>query len=761
MAHRISTVAALGCAITSIAAGSSLAEPTAPNLPAALDPDHNGLYDDGERLALVQALAALSPRISQPIDPDGDGKITYAQQSAGDHPLSMLITREQLAASATQIPWGIDVFPEWITTAYFQEDAPFGEVDQHPTRGTIPSDATQAEADHRPRLAGRGQGVAFAENSGQHLDLPGQRYAHWNYRWCLLTFRIDGQSGRADQTQLLDINHGDGPNLSTPRIWYDHDAGLHVQYVGRQRDGADRRVLVGDHVIADGQTWNVLVCGTRFGQVYASLNGVELTATRPQPPRFAGDLIGNDTRSFLGDPDASSNAAWAYDALVFGLTEPTEAMVRKLTGWAAHRLDFADRLPQDHPYHDRRPVLDREDLPKRYVHDDERWTRWGQSLTAENTRGNSGGTRVEPRGFERVFYDDFRADRIDESYSGSGDLWQAPGFNTAVGIDAQLGSPHRQPDVYRHSRQRRLQQLALEQHRDRWYGSAFYSINDMGHGYTWSGPKVFRIRFQLPPLEKQDIAGQFPAFWSYDPDFLFWRTANRIEVDWLELEGHATDWLNGIPSHIHYVHLKNPYVKNQERYKSYKVYGQHMTPQVTNLPDGFNPWDGKFHTWEFVVDHDTTYANITIYDRDGNERWVELFRGPTAEIYLRPLDLQLDYALKGKQHGEPGSGKTQQMLVDWIEVLQKTDQLAELPEAFRERPTLRGSVQAGQTVTCEPHLPGIRDVRYFWFADGYPLTWGPDATLKIGPEHEGKAIRCMVKAVGALDQPEAWTDVLQ
>ena len=735
--------------------------PPAPPAPLApLDPDHNGLYDDAERVALVAALANLSPRIQAPVDLDPQARIGYAQQSQGHHPLSLLLDRDALEASATPIPWAIDLFPEWITTAYFQEDAPVGELSQHPARGTIPADAAQPDADLQPSLAAPGRGVAFAADSGQHLVLPGQRYAHWNYRWCVLTFRLDAKTGRDPQTLLLDLNRGNGPNLSSPKIWFDRKTGLHVQFVGRQRSGLDRRVLVGNHAVTDGQTWNVLVCGTRFGQAYASLNGVELTATAPQPPRFAGDLLGNDTQSFLGDPEADGNAAWAYDTLALGLTEPSEAMVRKLTGWAAHRLDFADRLPTDHPYRDRRPVLDREDLPTRYVHDDEKWTAWGRSLTAENTRGNSGGPRVEPRGFERVFFDDFRADRIEESFSGTGDLWQAPGFNTSVGIDAQLGSPHREPDVYRHSTSRKLQQLALAKHRDRWVGSAFYSINDIGHGYTWSGPKVFRIRFRLPPLEKQDIAGQFPAFWSYDPDFLFWRTANRVEVDWLELEGHATDWLNGIPSHIHYVHLKNPYVKNQERYKSYKVYGQHMTPQVTNLPDGFNPWDGKFHTWEFVVDHDTTYANITVYDRDGHERWVELFRGPTADIYLRPLDLQLDYALKGKEHGEPGSGQPQQMLVDYIEVLQKTEQLEQLPEAFSDRPTLQGTNRAGQTVTCQPNLPGIRDVRYFWFADGYPLTWGPEPTLEITPEIAGQSIRCMVKAVGALDQPEAWTQPL-
>ena len=67
------------------------------------------------------------------------------------------------------------------------------------------------------------------------------------------------------------------------------DTGLHVQYVGTNKDGLDKRVMVADNVVADGKTWNVLVCGIRYGQMFASVNGVELKTQTPQPPRFSSD----------------------------------------------------------------------------------------------------------------------------------------------------------------------------------------------------------------------------------------------------------------------------------------------------------------------------------------------------------------------------------------------------------------------------------------------------------------------------------------
>jgi len=721
-----------------------------------LDADRNGLYDDRERKALLAALQGECPELEVACDADGDGKVTVREQTEGRHPLSLRVPK-RICRSRNKIPWAIDLFPEWIMTAYFQEDVAQGVVREHPARGTIAAAATQQAEGLRPAKSGPRSGVQFAADSGQHFSVPGQRDARWNYRWCILTFRIEANSGTDDRTTLLDLNHGSGPNKSSPRIWYGKEAGLSVQYVGRNRAGLDRRVMTTKAVVADGRSWNVVVCGIRYGRMFASVNGTPLASRTRQPDRFSGDWPYRIT-TYLGER-RQGNMAWAYDALVFGLTEPSEAMVRKMTGWAAHRLGFQARLPADHPYRTARPVLDEEDFPYRYVHDDERWNAWGQSLQKAVTRVNAGGPRVEPQGFERVFYDDFRASRVQASTSGEGDLWMGPGFNTAVGCDAPLVTPGRTPNTYPHDAENNRQTLSLVRQGDRWRGSAFYSVNDLGHGYTWIGPKIFRIRCMLPAVPQEALAGGlFPAFWSYDPDYLFWRTANRIEVDWFEFDGQNGCWYNGLSSHYHYAHVKNLFAKKAGSYKRYKVYSGELTEQKSKIPGGLYFWDGRFHTWEFVVDEAMTYVNVTVPDGAGREKWVEICRCPTAPTYLERLDLQLDYALRAR-HGVPKEGR-QDFVVDWVEVLQKTAALQAAPAPFTARPTLSGSATVGGTITCRPHLAGITDIRTYWFADGYPLTYGARDTWTVTAAEAGTKIRCMVKAVGARSMPEAWSDTV-
>lgn len=59
------------------------------------------------------------------------------------------------------------------------------------------------------------------------------------------------------------------------------------------------------------------------------------------------------------------------------------------------------------------------------------------------------------------------------------------------------------------------------------------------------------------------------------------------------------------------------------------------------------------------------------------------------------------------------------------------------------------------------NVEGVSDFRYFRFADAYPLTWGPSNPYEVTEAEAGKEIRCMVKAVGARDQPEAWSAGLE
>lgn len=731
------------------------AAPTATAI-ADLDADRNGLYDDAERAAVLAALAGMCPELAgERFDADGDGRVSVAEMAGGRHPLSCMLPARVVDAP-TRIPWTVDLFPEWISTALFQEDVS-GQVGSHVARGTVAATAAQADPALRPVAEpGRG-GVVLG--AGRHLSMPGHRDARWSYRWCVLTFRIDAASGTEPGAVLVDINRGAGASASTPQIRYAKGEGLSVQYVGRGADGLDRRIMTSADVVADGRSWNVLVCGMRQGRMFATLNGVALRTASPQPSRFGGEMVHQAT-SYIGDA-AAGGMVWAYDALVMGITEPSEATVDKLSGWAAHRLGFAGRLPGDHPYRERRPVLDAEDLPHRYVHDDAAWLAWGRALGAERTRVNTGGPRVEPAGFERVFYDDFRRDRIRLSTSGEADLWAAPGFNTAVGAGVPLLPPGRAPEVYIHDRDRGLQTLALNSDGKRWFGSACYTVNDMGQGYTWAGPKIFRIRCMFPRVAQADLApGLFPAFWSYGSEFLFWRTSNRIEVDWFEFDGKDGWWLNGVSTHFHYPHVKSVFPRQNESYKRFKVFGAQLQEERIRAPGGLFVWDGRFHTWEFVVDRDMFYVNATV-EQDGRERWIELARCPPAPTYHERMFLLLDYALKLEKDGKgapAASAGRQDFVIDWIEVLQRSEDVRRVPPPFAARPVLGGDLRPGGTAVCDARLPGIADVRYYWFADGYPLGYGAEPSWALTAAEAGTRLRCMVKAVGARDMPEAWSD---
>jgi hypothetical protein len=323
------------------------------------DPDSNGLYDDTERKALLDVLQTQYPSAKAEgiFDANGDGKVSVEEMTDGRHPLSQVLATDFLM-KPTKIPWAIDLFPEWLMTAYVQDDNTPGTIAQLPARGNYAVIGTQPDAALQPRKNSAVSGIEFAADSGQFIQMKGHRDARWDYRWMALTFRIDSSTGTGNDTVLLDINRpnkGDGPGKSSPKVWFDKSNGtLNVQYTSRDKQGVDRRIMFSKAVITDGKTWNVLVAGIRQGSMFAALNGVELATAGAQPPRYSVEMI-FDTTSFIGD-HRKTGTAWALDSLFLGQTELSEAMVRKLSGWGAHRLGITAGLPTGHPYREARPV---------------------------------------------------------------------------------------------------------------------------------------------------------------------------------------------------------------------------------------------------------------------------------------------------------------------------------------------------------------------------------------------------------------------
>lgn len=710
----------------------------------------SGFLSDEERFTVLERIKNLDPALENYVfDINGDGKVSIEEQDFGRHPLSQLISRSAVEGG-TDIQWTPDLFPEWLMYYIVPEDASTGIVKEMPVRGILNNlETTAPDESHAPeRIA---DGLFF--NTGSHLTFPRERNARWRFRWGALLFRLDGES--PGNTTLLDVNSGRGSSRSSPKITYSQEVGLTVQFTGLA-NGLDVRQASTKDVIADGTTWNFLVFGMRQGSLFASINGRAFKSETPESGRFSTTLVNElDATTYIGSGDGDS---WTLNALLLGQTEPSEAMVRKLEGWAARRLNSVHLLPAQHLYKTKSPVLDLEDLPHRYTHDPIIWQKWLQDIkNKEIIRINSGGERFVPSGYEQVFFDDFNDFRISPSTSGVGDLWMAPGWNTAVGGSAQIMLPDRKPNVYGHDSDKGLQTLSLVKSDDRYFASGICSINDLGQGYSWAGPKIFRIRCMFPKHNSGEIpGGLFPAFWSYGSEFLYWRTSNRIECDFFEFDGIGPSYLNGLSTHIHYPHVKSSFVMSTNSYTRGKGFGGKLDEQVTGIPGGLEIWDGIFHTWEFILDDEITYINVSYPDPDDDkkEKWIEIFRMPTSPTYLERLYLLADYALKANQ-GVPE--QREDFIIDWIEVCQKTENIQKVPDIFTARPEISGTPSAGHTLTCSAQASGITDFRYYWFADNYPLTYGASSELAVTEELAGRTVRCMVKAVGARDMPEAWS----
>ena len=119
--------------------------------------------------------------------------------------------------------------------------------------------------------------------------------------------------------------------------------------------------------------------------------------------------------------------------------------------------------------------------------------------------------------------------------------------------------------------------------------------------------------------------GFFPAFWTYDADYLVWRTRNRLETDFFEYDG-----LNGLfintAMHVHPARIAYDSPDISVPDLGHKIIGTSLTEA-----NGFDPqidiYDGVYHVWEFRIEDDNSYV---ICDDQ------EVARMPTTPWLLRP-----------------------------------------------------------------------------------------------------------------------------
>ena len=676
--------------------------------------------------------------------------------------------------------WTIDAFPEMVVQSLTQENvAQPGPLAKVPFAGVLAlagKNPVAQVAGAAPVKLEDGKGIGFAADSGQRLSFKTNGDALLLYRWSLVIFRVEGESGKGKSATLLCVNDGATGNGRSgywiPRLEFNkEDRSVTAMYRGGKRHELKSPA---DSVATDGK-WNVALTYRRHGRLFLRVNGQDcgqLSTTESFSTENPEDM----TESRIGSVKADS-PGWALDGLWLGQSELSEAVVKKMEAWALGR---AEKLPGGAAAKAAfKPVVDAEDFPHRYTFNADRWREWKKAQTKER-RGEFMGkpvAEVQPdrSKWVRVFLDDFRAPEkpgasalngtsVGDSSSdkdAGGQIWYAPGTNSAVGGAAICKDGNDRPfkDAYvldPAAQTLTMRLYCLKPGKDGkpgvWANSQFTSVTAAGVGYSWAGPKGFRVKAKMNNL----APGLFHCpMWFYGIESLFWRTSERLEFDIIELDDN---WDNYGGTHIHdgvYPGLFGHIGFDTMKKSAPEGLGSQKLAAGKNVA-GINAWDGNYHVWEVWIEEKTTYINC-----DG----IEIARVDTTPEYLERLYMYVDTCLKNEKMPDGSMGilgmdesKSYDMVVDSIEGFAPPEKIDATPAApFAARPKLEGTGKVGSEIKCVADVGGIEDVWYYWHSGGYPRGFGRSNTYTVLPGDKGAEIRCMVKAVGAKDQPEAWS----
>jgi beta-glucanase (GH16 family) len=384
---------------------------------------------------------------------------------------------------------------------------------------------------------------------------------------------------------------------------------------------------------------------------------------------------------------------------------------------------------------------DENDQPARYAFNPRTW-----AAIADETRFASRGKPAPPiGGYRTIFFDDFKTDTVVDDLTGApSSVWYAPTHLAGVGVDARAQRPRQLPSSYVHDAANHTLSLRLL-YRKGWKTGAFSSVNNNGQGRFW-GKGIFEIRAKLPRLPAPR-PGLFPAFWAYGREHLFWRTRNRLETDFWEYDGLDGSYIN-VTQHVHMPALRgydDPGILTKD--VRYKIAGYRLD-RSNDFPRTIDIYDGEFHTWYAQIEDDYSCFVVDGY---------EVARVPTTPELAAPKYIMVDFAYdKRKGRVTPDPTQTYDMVIDYIRVRQKESDLARIPSGFDALPMLSGRAVPGHTLSVITNT-SARNIEYLWYRDGAPIVGEVGASYLLRADDSGHKIRCHVRALSLLNQPEAWT----
>lgn len=664
----------------------------------------------------------------------GDGPLIYTESE---------VTGLEGTYEATPLPYKL--------TAYETTGAPLWEPSKFTDELLFAYDAEKMNGDpvtyrpsglwgktHLSEAAGKAPVLAnglltFTKN--QYLLQEGTTQGATLFRGFMGSVVVSDLSGKG-QAHIYTANAAGGP-YDTPCIRY--EAGKLVvrwdaeEYDGKTATGIKSMAVECDGFSADGKTLNRFVTGRHDGYLFIHLNGKFVQG--PAIP-WTGN---NNTqgKTIIGPRADQGDTVGISIKYLAGLQgELSESFYRKAEEWLAGKKPVYEAGPH---------------VPK---FDKAAWDKW----VAENPRNaakyreHTGKPALPLTGYTRVYKEDFRANTVGAGgkVNTFAPTIYAQGANPAVGGDGATKNPFLD-DLPSPTYQWEPGSLTLlNEYRDgKWRAGALTSVSNSMHGRSFAGGYVFRTRCTYTP----EIDGKlFYGEWGYGIDFRLYHHIPRFEIDFNEPDAENRMWANYFSVHNH-----KPFIGGADM-GHHKIVGTSLT-KANGWPVDLDHFAGKPITREVRVDPDFVYLNIDLTspsdmsDRTNLKEWL---RFPTPPGALERWYFMLNTCIKTHktEPWEPDRTKQYWLKVHGIEVYQRDEVVNALPDAFAERPRL---MRSGDVVEVSA---GLREplafIEYVWVAeDGYQL--GVTRTPSFPSAGVSK---CLVRAIGATDMPEAWTNTL-
>jgi hypothetical protein len=643
---------------------------------------------------------------------------------------------------------------------WFQEDVPVGDLSGQfwVPRGFNPLSAQASTGPSRDANMG---GVKFTAGQAHYFSFGADTEATVANRWGVVIARCDIAGSPSEYTYVAYSNGlSGGAGYRQPFIYF---KGLEAKMGLHFHDDDYRSVEIACETSP--ATWNFMVWYRRQGMLHAIVNGVRGTPVAFKSASY--NALGS--ASVIGTFPGNVTADTWVDSLIYGQSEISDEVADKLVGLAARRCGRVSALiALGHKYGLTAPRLTEEDFNTRYRHQEGDWQTYrlgsqgnvdvappsGSLTDRHQHRGEAEPTHT---GFTRVFYEKFDANTLADNITG--DL-TTPFFAPVEISPGNLLPAGNMPsvriaDTTVYSVAAGEVRLRMYYTGSEWRTGSLGSVNHCGLGRTWAGEQIRRVKYRHETSAAEFPGGIFPdPIWGYNRDYLFWRTRCRIEFDDMEAQGNDNSFMN-VTLHVHPPtspgNFKDTTVRQADDFEKYV--GYNFTTS-RGFPSNLNWWADTGETF-------TTTTKIEGGMVYGYQNGRETFRDATHPALMQPLSALVTWGHKNSWSPALDTAHTYDFIIEEIEIWLKSSALELAPSTgFTSRPTLSGTFETGETITCTPNAistPSSQIVYRWYREDGTPIVGAASSTYVLTADEEGQGIRVHVVNAGIKDQPEAWT----